>query len=117
MTFFDPSRLDAVIHLSRLRFMLMAALANLECGEFTFLRDLTKATDGNLGAHLLQLRKAGYVASTRRPDAGARHVTEYSLTAKGRKAFLEYVERIVSLANGSAPSSVHMPAGRARRSC
>ncbi|HEX7928755.1 MAG TPA: transcriptional regulator, partial [bacterium] len=52
------------IHQS-VRLRIMAALATLgakEALEFTRLRELTGATDGNLGAHLTTLENAGYVA-------------------------------------------------------
>lgn len=72
--------------------------------EFARLKTLTKATDGNLGAHLVTLEKAGYVA-IRKDFAGKRPRTRVALTAHGRKAFgrhIEYLKEIVEGASGAA---------------
>jgi DNA-binding MarR family transcriptional regulator len=96
MSSFDWDRIDPVIH-SRLRVSLLAVLSSLESAEFSFLRDATHATDGNVGANLHKLEEAGYVRSTKR-RVGLRRVTDYSLTAKGRKAFIAYLEHLAALA-------------------
>ncbi|MGH8274556.1 MAG: winged helix-turn-helix domain-containing protein [Gammaproteobacteria bacterium] len=95
MNDFDYTQLDALIH-SRIRLAVMAALASVENGEFTFLRDQTGATDGNLGTHLRKLEDAGYIA-VKKSFVRRKPVSRYALTAKGRKAFAVYVERLESL--------------------
>jgi DNA-binding PadR family transcriptional regulator len=55
------------------------------------LRAQTEATDGNLGAQLLKLEEAGYVAVekkfvVRKPQ------TLYRITETGRPALIEYVQ-------------------------
>ena len=58
------AELDDIIH-QPLRLKIMAALNALPAGaglEFSRLKKLTGATDGNLGAHIETLAKAGYVA-------------------------------------------------------
>src|SRR4030081_1224112 len=58
------AELDAIIH-QPLRLRIMGALNALPAGgglEFSKLKKLTGATDGNLGAHIETLSKAGYVA-------------------------------------------------------
>lgn len=92
---FDHQELDDVIH-SRMRLAIMALLASLEEAEFTFLRDQVGATDGNLVTHLRKLQAAGYVSAEKRHD-GARPLTAYRLTAAGRGAFGEYLERLSRL--------------------
>src|ERR1700761_4327713 len=57
------AELDDIIH-QPLRLRIMAALNALPLGtglEFSRLKKLTGATDGNLGAHIETLSKAGYV--------------------------------------------------------
>src|ERR1700760_321271 len=57
------AELDDIIH-QPLRLRIMAALNALPSGtglEFSRLKKLTGATDGNLGAHIETLAKAGYV--------------------------------------------------------
>lgn len=53
--------LNPVIH-GKLRLALLSLLAGVDEAEFTWLRAKTGSTDGNLGAQLLKLEEAGYVA-------------------------------------------------------
>ncbi len=66
---------DEVIH-QPIRLRVMAALTAPGVAEegvdFAQLKKLTGATDGNLGAHLDHLVRAGYAEATRRSSAGAR---------------------------------------------
>src|ERR1700738_5173765 len=58
------AELDDIIH-QPLRLRIMAALNAMPASaglEFAKLKKLTGATDGNLGAHIETLSKAGYVA-------------------------------------------------------
>lgn len=98
MSEFDYQRLDEVIH-SRIRLAVMSILAGVEAGEFTYLRDRTGATDGNLGAHLKKLEEADYVAVDKRFE-DRKPVTRYRLTVSGRDAFRRYVDRLESMISG-----------------
>ena len=83
---------DEIIHQS-VRLKIMASLNVLgrnDWLEFTRLKSLLQTTDGNLGAHLETLAKAGYVAIDKRFD-GKRPQTRIKATATGRKAFAEHV--------------------------
>lgn len=95
MSEYDYSQLDAVIH-SRIRLAVMATLASVEQAEFTFLRERTGATDGNLGTHLRKLEDAGYVA-VKKTFERRKPVSRYALTARGRAAFREYLKRLEGL--------------------
>jgi len=92
---FDYQQLDEIIH-SRIRLAIMAVLVAVEAAEFTFLREKVGATDGNLSVHLKKLEEAHYVAVDKRFVA-RKPVSSYKLTAKGRKAFELYVERLENL--------------------
>ena len=75
------------------RLRIMAALTVLQQSEeadFSYLRDLIGLTDGNLGAHLVKLEAAGYVA-VRKTFVGRRPRTYLTATNKGRAAFDEHV--------------------------
>ena len=64
--------LNPMVH-GKLRLALLSLLAGVETAEFTWLRTKTGATDGNLGAQLMKLEEAGYVAiakSFERPIKG-----------------------------------------------
>jgi len=86
---------DEIIHQS-LRLRIMAALSTLPTGvglEFTHLRRLTGATDGNLGAHIETLSKAGYV-DIKKAFNGKRPQTTIKPTVRGRTAFARHVESL-----------------------
>jgi DNA-binding HxlR family transcriptional regulator len=87
--------LNPVIH-GKLRLALLSLLMGVEEAEFTWLREKTGATDGNLGAQLMKLEEAGYVAVEkkfvlRKPQ------TLYRVTEKGRVAMTEYVSALKQL--------------------
>ena len=93
---------DEIIHQS-MRLKIMAALnaANRnDAIEFTRLKSLVGATDGNLGAHLETLSGAGYVALEKRVE-GKRPQTRARITPAGRKAFAEHVEYLRSILDNS----------------
>jgi DNA-binding MarR family transcriptional regulator len=89
---------DEVIH-QTLRLRIMAtlnALPRVDKMEFTRLRAILGATDGNLGAHLTTLEGTGYV--TVEKDFVARKPrTRVAITAKGRTAFARHVTYLRSL--------------------
>jgi DNA-binding MarR family transcriptional regulator len=90
---------DEVTHQStRLRIMSsLSALPRAERMEFTQLRALLQATQGNLGAHLATLEEAGYIAIDK-DFVGKKPRTRISMTADGRKAFnahLAYLREVV----------------------
>ena len=77
--------LDDIIH-QPLRLRIMAALNALPRAsglEFAKLKKLTGATDGNLGAHIETLAKAGYVA-VEKAFVGKKPQTTVTATAAGR---------------------------------
>lgn len=98
MSRFDYQELDDVIH-SRIRLAVMSILSSAEAAEFTYLRDRTGATDGNLGAHLRKLEAAGYVVVDKRFE-DRKPVSRYSLTTKGAEAFRRYVDRLEAMIAG-----------------
>ena len=98
MSTFDYQQLDDIIH-SRIRLAVMAILASVDDAEFTYLRDRTGATDGNLGAHLRKLEEAGYVESEKQ-FVERKPVTRYRLTDTGDTAFRHYVNRLERLLEG-----------------
>jgi DNA-binding MarR family transcriptional regulator len=95
MSAHDYTRLDAVIH-SRIRLAVMATLASADEAEFTFLRERTGATDGNLATHLRKLEQAGYVR-VKKSFVRRKPVSRYALTAHGREAFTAYVKQLEGL--------------------
>lgn len=82
---------DDVIH-QPIRLRIMAALeAGGEPIDFSRLKDISGATDGNLGAHLATLERAGYVRIAKEP-IGRRSRTVVHLTVSGRSAFRAHLD-------------------------
>jgi DNA-binding MarR family transcriptional regulator len=77
-----------------IRLRVMAALTALspkdEGLDFTRLKKLTDATDGNLGGHIETLARAGYVEVDKR-FVNRRPKTVVKATPVGRKAFAAHV--------------------------
>ncbi|RWN13277.1 MAG: ArsR family transcriptional regulator [Mesorhizobium sp.] len=79
---------DEIIHQST-RLRIMAALNMLERRQmldFTGLKAIVDVTDGNLGAHLDTLARAGYV-DIEKLFVGRRPQTRVKATTSGRRAF------------------------------
>jgi DNA-binding HxlR family transcriptional regulator len=91
--------LDPVIH-GKLRLAVLSLLVTVEEADFTWLRDKTASTDGNLGAQMLKLEEAGYVAM-RKHFAGRKPQTTYRMTSAGRKALAKYVAALKRLLGGA----------------
>ena len=87
--------LDPVIH-GKLRLAVLSLLIGVEEADFTWLRQKTGSTDGNLGAQMLKLEEAGYVAMQKR-FAGRKPQTLYRMTAAGRQALAAYVAALKQL--------------------
>jgi DNA-binding MarR family transcriptional regulator len=100
------TELDEVIH-QRLRLQIMAALNARPSGaglEFSRLKKLTGATDGNLGAHIETLSKAGYVA-IEKAFVGKKPQSTIAATAAGRSAFARHVASLQEIIAASARGS------------
>jgi DNA-binding PadR family transcriptional regulator len=95
----DLPELNPVVH-GKLRLALMSLLAGVEEAEFTWLRGKTGSTDGNLGAQMLKLEEAGYVAVEKKFVA-RKPQTIYRLTEAGRGALVEYVQALKALLGGA----------------
>ena len=58
--------------------------------DFAMLKSISGATDGNLGAHIQSLEKAGYVSVEKEP-IGRRTRTWVTISAPGKRAFREHL--------------------------
>jgi len=85
-----------------LRLKIMAALnglASRESVEFSRLRSIVGATDGNLGAHLATLEQAGYV-NIEKLFVDNKPRTRVSMTREGRKALVQHVAYLRDVLDG-----------------
>ena len=98
------TELDEIIH-QPLRLRIMAALNALPLStglEFARLKKLTSATDGNLGAHIETLARAGYV-SVEKAFVGKKPQTTVIASAAGRAAFARHVATLQEIIAGKQP--------------
>jgi len=95
----DLPELNPVVH-GKLRLALLSLLAGVEQADFIWLRDRTGSTDGNLGAQLLKLEEAGYVAAEKK-FVQRKPQTIYRMTEPGRTALSDYVQALKQLLGGA----------------
>jgi DNA-binding transcriptional ArsR family regulator len=86
---------DRLIH-ERVRLAIVSALAVHEKLTFNELKALLETTDGNLSVHARKLEEAGLV-SCEKSFNGRMPLTEYRLTALGRRSLERYLEHMEAL--------------------
>jgi DNA-binding MarR family transcriptional regulator len=92
--------LDPILH-SQLRLAVMSLLISVKEAEFTFLKEKTNATAGNLSVQIQKLKDAGYIEVVKQFKDNYPQ-TICSITPQGIQAFENYVENLKSyLGNGS----------------
>jgi DNA-binding MarR family transcriptional regulator len=84
--------LDPLLH-SQLRLAVISLLMSVDSAEFTFLKEKTNATAGNLSVQLDKLSEAGYI-SVEKSFKGKKPLTTCRITRNGVKAFEEYVNNL-----------------------
>lgn len=82
------NELNPLLH-SQLRLSIMSILISVELADFTFLKEKTSATAGNLSVQIEKLSEAGYI-EVKKGFVGKRPNTTCKITKKGIKAFEEY---------------------------
>ncbi len=82
-------QVDAIIH-APIRLSIMTILLSVKDADFSYLKEATGASDGNLSTHLSKLEQAKYIKTVKRFKA-KRPKTTCSLTAKGRLAYEKYI--------------------------
>lgn len=89
--------LDPVLH-SQLRLAIVSLLVSVKEAEFTFLKEKTNATAGNLSVQLQKLKDAGYVEIEKKFKDNYPQ-TLCKITKEGVKAFDKYVKEIQQYIN------------------
>ena len=84
--------LDPLLH-SELRLAVMSILVGVESADFTFLKQQTGATSGNLSVQIDKLSQAGYIA-VEKTFRGTMPRTLCRITPQGREDFSAYVEAL-----------------------
>jgi DNA-binding MarR family transcriptional regulator len=84
--------LDPLLH-SQLRLGVMSLLISVQSADFTYLREKTSSTAGNLSVQLDKLSEAGYI-TIEKSFQGKKPRTTCKITKTGVQAFERYVETL-----------------------
>ena len=84
--------LNPLIH-SQLRLAVMTLLLSVEEADFTYLKEKTDATAGNLSVQLDKLNNAGYI-QVKKEFIGKKARTSCKITELGKEALVEYIEAL-----------------------
>lgn len=86
--------LNPILH-SQLRLAVMSLLISVKEAEFTFIREKTNATAGNLSVQIQKLKDAGYIDVSKQFKDNYPQ-TNCKITKQGIKAFEDYVTSLQS---------------------
>ena len=89
--------LDPILH-SQLRLAVISLLISVKEAEFTFLKEKTNSTAGNLSVQINKLKDAGYIDVIKQFSNNYPQ-TVCKITNKGVDAFEEYVKALQSYMN------------------
>jgi DNA-binding transcriptional ArsR family regulator len=89
--------LDPILH-SQLRLAVISLLVSVKEAEFTFLKEKTGATAGNLSVQLQKLKEAGYI-DIQKQFKDNYPQTLCKITREGVKAFEDYVNNLKQYLN------------------
>lgn len=81
--------LNPLLH-SQLRLAVISLLLPVKEADFSYLKEKSGATAGNLSVQIDKLAKAGYI-DVRKEIVGKKPRTTCRITGKGREALAEYV--------------------------
>ena len=84
--------LDPILH-SQLRLAVMSLLISVKHAEFTFIKEKTNSTAGNLSVQVQKLKEAGYIDVVKEFKDNYPNTT-CKITHAGIKAFEEYVKSL-----------------------
>jgi DNA-binding transcriptional ArsR family regulator len=84
--------LDPILH-SQLRLAVVSLLIGVKEAEFTFIREKTNSTAGNLSVQINKLKEAGYIDVVKQFKENYPQ-TICKITPAGIKAFEEYVKNL-----------------------
>ena len=93
----DFKELDPILH-SQLRLAVISLLISVKEAEFTFIKEKTASTAGNLSVQLNKLKEAGYVDITKQFKDNYPQ-TLCKITTVGMDAFEKYVNALQSYMN------------------
>ncbi len=84
--------LDPLLH-SQLRLSIVSLLVGVKEAEFTFVKEKTGATSGNISVQISKLEEAGYI-KVKKDFNNNYPRTTLMITQKGVRAFEQYVNNL-----------------------
>ena len=93
--------LDPILH-SQLRLAVMSLLISVKEAEFTFIKEKTNSTAGNLSVQIQKLKEVGYVDVIKEFKDNYPNTT-CKITRKGITAFEDYVKALQEYLKVSHP--------------
>lgn len=91
--------LDPILH-SQLRLAVVSILMNVDAADFTYIKEQTDATSGNLSVQISKLKDAGYI-EVEKKFKGNYPQTRCTITPLGRERFESYVDDLKEYISGS----------------
>jgi DNA-binding transcriptional ArsR family regulator len=89
--------LDPILH-SQLRLAVISLLVGTEVAEFTYIREQTGATAGNLSIQISKLKEAGYIEVIKKFRNNYPQ-TLCNITPLGKQKFTEYIKALKDYLN------------------
>jgi DNA-binding transcriptional ArsR family regulator len=89
--------LDPVLH-SQLRLAVVSLLMGTEVAEFTYIKEMTGATAGNLSIQITKLKEAGYI-EVEKKFRNNYPQTLCRMTSLGKNKFSQYVDSLKDYLN------------------
>lgn len=93
----DFKDLDPLLH-SQLRLSIISILIGIKEAEFTYIREKTRATAGNISVQIAKLEEASYI-TIKKEFKNNYPCTTLAITKNGIKAFEDYVDNLKSYIN------------------
>jgi DNA-binding transcriptional ArsR family regulator len=91
------NELDPILH-SQLRLAVMSLLLSVKEADFTFIKEKTNSTAGNLSVQVQKLKDAGYIEVSKQFKDNY-PLTTCKITPEGIKAFEAYVKALQGYLN------------------
>ncbi|MCB9202850.1 MAG: transcriptional regulator [Flavobacteriales bacterium] len=86
------NKLNPLIH-QELRLAILTLLVSVKSADFTYIKEQTKATQGNLSIQIKKLQEAKYIKVTK-TFVGNYPKTYCEVTELGKKSLEEYIKQI-----------------------
>jgi DNA-binding MarR family transcriptional regulator len=93
----DFKDLDPLLH-SQLRLSIVSILIGVKEAEFSYIKEKTGATSGNVSVQISKLEEAGYI-TVKKEFKNNYPCTTLAITPKGIKSFEDYVDNLKSYIN------------------